>query len=241
MKVSASDQSSSKICHDELVALHAPARASRSRLRRRAGADRHHDGRPPGLRQDDDLRQARALPAEAGEEAAPRRRRHAAPRRRRAAQGARQADRRPGLQRRRARRRSRSAPQAVAEAQGARAATSSSTTPPAASRSTSRSWRSSRDIKDAVDARERPPRHRRDDRPGRGQDLARRSTTASASRASSSRSSTATRAAARPSACKEVTGAPVRFAGMGETIDKFEEFRPRAWPAASSAWATSSA
>ena len=74
-------------------------------LRRRAHrlgvqrADRHHDGRPPGLGKDDDLRQAREAPRrEAEEEAAPRRRRHAAPRRRRAAQGARRSAQDPRLQ-----------------------------------------------------------------------------------------------------------------------------------------------
>jgi signal recognition particle subunit SRP54 len=47
----------------------------------------------------------------------------------------------------------------------------------------------------------------------------------SRSAASCSPSSTATRAAARRSRVKEVTGAPVLFVGMGETTDKLEEFR----------------
>ncbi len=40
---------------------------------------------------------------------------------------------------------------------------------------------------------------------------------------------------------QEVTGAPIVFAGVGETVDKLEQFRPKAWRAACSAWATSSA
>ena len=40
---------------------------------------------------------------------------------------------------------------------------------------------------------------------------------------------------------REVTGQPIRFLGVGESLDKIEEFRPEGWPAASSAWATSSA
>ena len=45
--------------------------------------------------------------------------------------------------------------------------------------------------------------------------------------ASSSPSSTATRAAARRSSVKEVTGKPIKFLGMGESLDKLEEFRAR--------------
>jgi signal recognition particle subunit SRP54 len=34
---------------------------------------------------------------------------------------------------------------------------------------------------------------------------------------------------------------PIKFLGVGEKLDRLEEFRPEAWPSASSAWATSSA
>ena len=40
---------------------------------------------------------------------------------------------------------------------------------------------------------------------------------------------------------RAVTGKPIKFAGVGEAIDKLEAFHPSASPAASSAWATSSA
>ena len=175
------------------------------------------------------------------EAAAARRRRHLAPGRRRAAQGARRAARHAGLHHPGRARRSRSARRRSKRATRP-TATSSSTTPPAASRSTSRSWRSSTRSRSASNPNEHLPRRRRDDRPGRGQDAPRRSTTASASPASSSPSSTATRAAARRSSIKEVTGAPIKFLGMGEGARQARGVPPRGHgAAASSAWATSSA
>ncbi len=51
-----------KICHDELEALMGPGDTS-LKFKPKGGPDRHHDGRPPGLRQDDHRRQARALAA----------------------------------------------------------------------------------------------------------------------------------------------------------------------------------
>ena len=59
----------------------------------------------------------------------------------------------------------------------------------------------------------------RDAGPGRGQHRARRSPTRCRSPASSSPSSTATRAAARRCRCAQVTGKPIKFAGVGEKLD----------------------
>ena len=74
-------------------------------------------------------------------------------------------------------------------------------------------------------AREHLPRRRRDDRPGRGEDGARPSTSASPSPASCSTKLDGDARGGAALSVKEVTGAPVLFAGMGETTDKFEEFR----------------
>ena len=41
-------------------------------------------------------------------------------------------------------------------------------------------------------------------------------------------------------AIKAVTGVPIKFLGTGETVDRLEEFRPKAWPRASWGWETSS-
>ena len=75
-----------KIVHEELTAL---IGSGDSRLAFGNAADRDHDGRPAGLGQDDDLRQARAAAPEGRQDAAARRRRPAAPRRDRAARAAR--------------------------------------------------------------------------------------------------------------------------------------------------------
>ena len=66
---------------------------------RQPSADRGADGRPAGLRQDDQLGQVGPLVQEPGSPAAARRRRPAAPRRRRAAAHARSPDRRARVQR----------------------------------------------------------------------------------------------------------------------------------------------
>ena len=150
--------------------VHVAGRRAGDRDGPQGAADRHHDGRPPGLRKDDDLRQARALLQKQGQEAAPRRRRHAAPGGRRAAEDPRRADRRPGLQRP-GRDAARDLQAGARRRRGRASTTSSSTTPPGASRSTSRSMAELHDIKAAVEPRQHAPRHRRDDRPGRGQDL----------------------------------------------------------------------
>ena len=91
--------------------------------------------RPPGLGQDDDLRQARAAAGVARAQAAAGRGRPPAPGGRRAAQGHRRAARRAGLQPRPARTRSRSA-RTPWSRPTARAATRSSSTPPAGCTST---------------------------------------------------------------------------------------------------------
>ena len=85
-----------KIVHDELVELMGPVDPS---IRfEKSGPDDPHALRPPGLGQDDHLRQARAAARRAGPQAAARRGRPPAPGGRRAAQGHRPAARRPGLQ-----------------------------------------------------------------------------------------------------------------------------------------------
>ena len=101
------DQQIVKIVHDELVELMGPTDPS---IRFAEGrADDPDALRPPGLGQDDDLRQAGPAAGVAGPQAAARRRRPPAPGGRRAAQGHRPAASDPGLQRGRTRTRSGSA------------------------------------------------------------------------------------------------------------------------------------
>ena len=135
-----------KTVHDELVEVLGGETLAHLRL---AAAHRRPAGRAPGLGQDDHLGQARPLVEAAGAQAAARRRRPAAPRRRRAAPGARPADRRRRLQR--ADRPGRGARRPARRGPAARRATSSSSTPRGASRSTPADGASCGDIKDAVE------------------------------------------------------------------------------------------
>ena len=116
--------------------------------------------------------------------------------------------------------------QALAQrAREAASATSSSTTPPAASRSTSRSCRSSRDIKAAVE----PENILLVVDAMIGQDAVKTSKAFHERLGLTGVVLTKLDGDARGGAAlsvKEVTGAPVRFVGVGETADKFEEFRP---------------
>ena len=112
---------------------HARRRDPQDQLRQPA-ADGGADGRPAGLGQDHQHRQAGPLVQEPGSPAADGRRRPAAPRRRRAAAHARPPDRRAGVQR--ARRPGHHGPPRPRGGPPPRARTCSSSTPPAACRST---------------------------------------------------------------------------------------------------------
>ena len=79
-----------KIVHDELVEVLGGDAAPPQARRPPIGP---HDGRPPGLGEDDDRRQARGPAAQGGQEAAPRRGRRLPARRRRPARPARRPDR----------------------------------------------------------------------------------------------------------------------------------------------------
>ena len=82
------------------------------------------------------------------------------------------------------------------------------------------------DIDKAVKPDEHLLRHRRDDRSGRGQRRPRRSTSAlDLDGVILTKLDGDARGGAALSV-KEVTGKPIKFLGMGESLDKLEEFRP---------------
>jgi len=80
-------------------------------------------------------------------------------------------------------------------------------------------------IKARVGAGRHPPGRRRDDRPGRGEDRRRVRPAPVALGFVLTKLDGDARGGAALS-IKEVTGKPIKFIGMGEALDKLEEFRP---------------
>ena len=163
-----------KIVHDGLVEL--MGGADRARALRAVRADGHHARRIAGQRQDDARGEARAAFQGARPAPAARRVRRLPAGCDHAVAGAGRADRRSGLRVSRSRPPSRSRPARVDEARRRSATASSSSTPPAGCRSTSRSCANSRTIRDRRPSDRDAARRRLDDRPRGGQRRRRRST-----------------------------------------------------------------
>ena len=211
-------------------------------VRRRRAADRHHDGRPAGLRKDDD--RARKLARWLQKQGKKPLLVAADMQRPAAVEQLKILGEQLGIPvfnvaGRDAARDLRAGARARREA--AASTTSSSTTPPAASRSTSRSWRSSRDIKaavapenillvvdamigqDAVKTAEGLPRPPRPDRRRAHEARRRRARRRGAQREGGHRRGRS------------------RSPAWARRSTSSRSSAPTAWPAASSAWATSSA
>ena len=217
------------------------ARSTRRSRIGRTEAHRRHDGRPAGLRQDDHRRQARdRLPQARGSGRCSSPPTCTAPPPWSSSSVLGEQLGVPGLPRA-GHRPARAVPPRPRARPRGRRPTSSSTTPPAASPSTTPLMQELEQIKAAVapenillvcdamigqDAVQAP-------RPS--------STGGSASTASSSPSSTATPAAARPSPSRRSPASPSSSSAWARRSTGSRSSAPRGWPAASSASATSSA
>ena len=216
------DQQVVKIVHDAMIGMMGPVDPA---IRFEKSWPHDPDAlRPPGLGQDDDLRQARPMARRSGSQTAARRRRPPAARRRRAVEGHRRSTRHPRLQPRPTPTRSRSARRPWSRPT-ARAATRSCSTPPAGLHIDDDLMAELKQIEKKV----RPHHVYFVCDALTGQDAVASASAFNAALELDGVILTKLDGDARGGAAlsvKHVTGVPIKFVGMGEKLDKLQPFDP---------------